>query len=172
MGMRSYLIETVRGYWTHLYPALPASAPLVRADVESLLRPLFEPDELGLLLLAVGEAVANAVRHGKGPLQAHVEVSEHNVVVRVRDGGSGFDSRRLYEAEPSPLDAESGRGLYVIKRAADQVIVTVDHGTVVAITHRRRRNGGSSPHSRATSPPQAGSSVPHQILDRPSQRLL
>jgi len=151
----------MRGYWTRIYPAEPMSAPLIRADVEGLLEPLFQPDELGLLLLAVGEAVANAVRHGAGPVQAHVEVSDNKVVVRVRDCGPGFDANRLYDAEPSPLDAESGRGLYVIKRATDQVIVTVDHGTVVAMTRKRRRNGGSRGAGTADRP-RADQPPPHQ----------
>jgi len=139
---------------------VPLSAPLIRSVIQQLLERHLESDDLSELLTAVGEAVANAVRHGRGPLQAHVELTEQRVVVRVRDNGAGFDPHMLYDSEPpSSVDAETGRGLYIMRRACDQVIVSIGNGTVVAIIRERRRNGASALDHQATEATAPGSTT-------------
>jgi anti-sigma regulatory factor (Ser/Thr protein kinase) len=82
-------------------------------------------DEVGLddellvdLRLLVSEVVTNAVRYGRPKSRARIELEaeavDGRVRVRVRDGGDGFDE---YLPIPSADDI-SGRGLYVVHRAA------------------------------------------------------
>jgi serine/threonine-protein kinase RsbW len=97
--------------------------------VTRLLRSKAWPDDKTMEVeLALQEALANAVRHGCGgdPSKqvqccvAHDASGE--VVIIIRDPGSGFDAR----AVPDPRSGEnifkpSGRGIYLINRLMDEV---------------------------------------------------
>ncbi|MEN6371545.1 MAG: ATP-binding protein [Armatimonadota bacterium] len=77
------------------------------------------------LLLAVGEAISNACRHGCGgkPLPIHVSASwdakDREVTVEVHDPGSGFDyplfMRRTH------ADEDYSCGLFLMVNSADSV---------------------------------------------------
>ena len=124
--------------WSKGYPPDPLSARRIRAAIERVLAPYLAPDALADVLLAAGEAVANAIKHGGGSVEIRVEVTERSVRVCVRDSGPGFDPVKLEQARlPSPSDAESGRGLYIIRQTADRAAVTVDDGTTVEIVRDR-----------------------------------
>jgi len=80
------------------------------------------------VVLAVHEAMVNAGRHAGGVTGASAAVDDHTVVVEVRDRGRGFglpDSPDMPEAA-----AETGRGLFLIRRLADQAEVTRSEGEV------------------------------------------
>jgi anti-sigma regulatory factor (Ser/Thr protein kinase) len=84
------------------------------------------------LALAVGEAAANSVRHGGGRGALRVWESPGALVCEVRDAGRIEDplaGRRL-----PPLDAESGRGLWLLHQLGDLVQVrSGDDGTAVRV---------------------------------------
>jgi serine/threonine-protein kinase RsbW len=78
--------------------------------------------------LALQEALANAIRHGcKGDPARQVQCvvncdTEGEVVIVVRDPGSGFDAATV----PDPLAGEnvlksSGRGIFLINQLMDEV---------------------------------------------------
>ncbi len=93
--------------------------------------------------LALREALANAIIHGnRSDARKSVRVcvaiaADCNVLVIVKDAGSGFDPSQL----PSPVMGENvllthGRGIFLINRLMDDVNFNFDHGT--AIYMRRR----------------------------------
>ena len=76
-------------------------------------------------MLAVHEAMVNAQRHAGGVTSATAGLDGHTVVVEVVDKGRGFgipDSPDMPDAA-----AETGRGLYLIRRlTADARVVRSD----------------------------------------------
>lgn len=74
------------------------------------------------LLLAVGEAAANAVRHGSphGPHDRVLIVwrrSDSCVTVTIYDNGGPFEPPLV----PPPSDHASGRGVFIMRRCVDSV---------------------------------------------------
>ena len=77
------------------------------------------------LSIALSEACANAVEHGRGEHSDAYRVTAYldgdRCRIEVADSGPGFRTSAL---SPSvPLDAESGRGLFLIESLADHVRV-------------------------------------------------
>jgi anti-sigma regulatory factor (Ser/Thr protein kinase) len=74
------------------------------------------------VVLAVHEALVNSQRHGGGVTGASVLVDDGAVVVEVRDRGRGF----VVPDTPDMPDAaaETGRGLFLIRRLANQADVS------------------------------------------------
>jgi len=138
--------ESMRGFCARGFQAHPESAEQIRAWVVGLLQDSVSPDELGELLQGVSEAVANAIRHGSGPIQMHVEVTERAATVRVRDCGGGFDPKLLtYNACPAP-HAESGRGLFIMRQVCDSIGAYVGNsGCMVSLTKALGRRVGTEP---------------------------
>jgi serine/threonine-protein kinase RsbW len=79
------------------------------------------------ILMALREALANAIKHGNGQDMAkrvHLEmdVKDHTLRIRISDEGKGFDP----EAVVDPLAPEnrfktSGRGIFYMKTFMDEV---------------------------------------------------
>jgi anti-sigma regulatory factor (Ser/Thr protein kinase) len=78
------------------------------------------------LKLAVGEAVANAVRHGGGGGKVSMYRAAGSVIVEVRDSGRLADP--LAGRFRPPADARRGRGLWLIHHLCD--LVELGHGGI------------------------------------------
>lgn len=90
------------------------------------------------LVLAVGEATANTVRHAGGAGTLRIWQDETEIVCEVRDGGSMKDPQA--GRRPPAAGTRGGQGLWIIHQACDQVEVTSgDAGTVLRM--HMRRNG-------------------------------
>jgi serine/threonine-protein kinase RsbW len=100
-------------------------------------------DDAEVVDLALREALANAIVHGNRSDPAKsvricVGIDPScNVLIVVKDAGSGFDPNQL----PNPVLGENvliahGRGIFLINRLMDEVNFNFDHGT--AIYMRRR----------------------------------
>jgi serine/threonine-protein kinase RsbW len=91
------------------------------------------------VLLALDEAVSNAIRHGSRggePVQVSVERDGEWVEMTVRDAGPTPRLPRL-PAEPPPVLQTGGRGLWLILQLVDEVrLQRVGGGT--RLTMRRR----------------------------------
>ena len=91
------------------------------------------------VLLALDEAVSNAIRHGSrggDPVQVSVESDGEWVEMTVRDAGPTPRLPRL-PAEPPPVLQTGGRGLWLILQLVDEVrLQRVGGGT--RLTMRRR----------------------------------
>ena len=80
------------------------------------------------LLLAVGEAVSNAIEHAQRPARPYVdvivEVTDGRVTIVVRDHGQWRDG---------PSGPHRGRGLAMMSAVAETTVRTAAHGTTVTI---------------------------------------
>lgn len=96
-------------------PDLRRSVALTLEDVDSAV--------LADVLLALDEAVSNAIRHGPRagePVVVSVESDGEWVEMTVRDGGPTPRLPRL-PAEPPPVLQTGGRGLWLILQLVDEV---------------------------------------------------
>jgi anti-sigma regulatory factor (Ser/Thr protein kinase) len=104
-------------------------------------------------LLALGEAVTNAIRHGSGggqPIRVSATVDHGWIEMSVADHGPTRLPPRLPSDPPAPL-ALGGRGLWMILQLVDEVRLSRSGaGTVLRL--RRRIDPPPPPES----PPTAG----------------
>ena len=121
-------------------PDLRRSVALSLEDVDSAV--------LADVLLALDEAVSNAIRHGSQagePVLVSVESDGEWVEMTVRDGGPTPRLPRL-PAEPPPALQTGGRGLWLILQLVDEVrLQRIEDGTRLTM----RRRVGSTVHSIA-----------------------
>jgi serine/threonine-protein kinase RsbW len=84
-------------------------------------------DYYGNVLIAVTEAVNNAIIHGnkmKSDLSVDVYVGdkETDFCFKVKDGGEGFDYKNLPDpTAPENIEKENGRGIYLMRSLAESV---------------------------------------------------
>lgn len=120
------------------FDAATEDVPRMRRFVARWLQETQVPESDGSdLLLAVAEAINNACQHASPPSgSVHVFCSRQGrrISVCVSDAGDGFPrDQRPSQAEP-PLDASSGRGLFLMQRLTDEVTIkTTTRGTTVTL---------------------------------------
>jgi anti-sigma regulatory factor (Ser/Thr protein kinase) len=93
---------------------------------------------VGDVVLAVEEAMTNAVRHSASdaPIEVRLHFSGPDLHAEVRDHGRGFDVRGFDPRRvPDPLQP-GGRGLYLIAQLMDDVEVRAVGGVVVRAVKR------------------------------------
>ena len=84
-------------------------------------------DNYGNILIAVTEAVNNAIQHGnKGNPKKTVQIGFENgnkkLTFMVSDEGAGFDYESLPDpTDPNNIDKINGRGVFLMKHLADKV---------------------------------------------------
>ncbi|MGB4594229.1 MAG: anti-sigma factor antagonist [Coriobacteriia bacterium] len=118
--------------------ANPASLADIRARVVALLEPLQIPESaLFDVRVAVGEALANAIRHGSPGgsndiVTIQVDAHQDRVVIVVSDSGCGFDGCAVGSDD---LYASSGRGVMFMRALMDRVEFKTgtDGGTSVTL---------------------------------------
>lgn len=123
-------------------PPDPRFAQTVRSAVVSFASFHHVRDEdLDDLLIAIGEALANAFGHSasKRDIEIVCRVDERQVIANVIDAGIGCEIPVGIVPLPDPL-AQRGRGIPLMQRFTD--IFAVDalpgHGTVVTLGRYRR----------------------------------
>jgi serine/threonine-protein kinase RsbW len=120
---------------------LPPSSSHLPDLRRSAARTLEDVDErvLADVLLALDEAVSNAIRHGSrrgDPVQVSVESDGEWVEMSVRDGGPTPRLPRL-PAEPPPVYETGGRGLWLILQLVDEVrLQRIGDGTRLIMRRR------------------------------------
>jgi serine/threonine-protein kinase RsbW len=119
-------------------PPTSSSLPDLRRAVARTLEGVDEGTAADVLL-ALDEAVSNAIRHGSAggePVRVSVERDGDWVEMTVRDGGPTPRLPRL-PAAPPPVMQTGGRGLWLILQLVDEVrLQRIGEGT--ALTLRRR----------------------------------
>jgi anti-sigma regulatory factor (Ser/Thr protein kinase) len=119
-------------------PPTSSSLPDLRRSVAGTLDDLDE-SVVADVLLALDEAVSNAVRHGSRagePVVVTVESDGEWVEMTVRDGGPTPRLPRL-PAEPPPVLRTGGRGLWLILQLVDEVrLQRVGDGTRLIMRRR------------------------------------
>ncbi|MQA98821.1 MAG: hypothetical protein GEU78_00775 [Actinobacteria bacterium] len=119
----------------------PARAADARRFVRGFLMDIeASDDDVFEALVAVEEAISNAVRHsgrppGDGIIEIRCKYLPAEFVVQVVDDGPGFDYEQArVEQAPDPL-APGGRGLFLMNKLMDRVVVEPSRsGTVVTMT--------------------------------------
>lgn len=113
----------------------------VRENVTSLIVPLrFSEASLFDIKVALGEALANAVRHGSSTpsndIHVTVEAYDDRVVLGVKDTGCGFDGEHSCSDD---LYASGGRGIMFMRALMDKVEFELaeDGGTIVTLVKHR-----------------------------------
>jgi anti-sigma regulatory factor (Ser/Thr protein kinase) len=92
------------------------------------------------LVLAVGEATANTVRHAGGAGILRIWQDETEIVCEVSDAGRMHDPRA--GQLPPPAGTRGGQGLWIIHQACDQMeLHSSEAGTVVRMHMHRDRSG-------------------------------
>ena len=127
-----------------------ASLAVVRASLARALRRQGWADELHpVVLVAVGEAVANAIQHGSTPgseVAVALSVDREGAVVRVSDGGRLGASLPLTLPVPPARHAVRGRGRRVMWELAERVEVSSDgRGTQVLLEFTRQSTRSRAP---------------------------
>jgi anti-sigma regulatory factor (Ser/Thr protein kinase) len=120
---------------------LPPSSSHLPDLRRSVARTLGDLDQrvLADVLLALDEAVSNAIRHGSrggDPVQVSVESDGEWVEMTVRDAGPTPRLPRL-PAEPPPVLQTGGRGLLLILQLVDEVrLQRIGDGTRLVMRRR------------------------------------
>ncbi len=95
-------------------------------------------DSYGNILVAVTEAVNNAIAHGNKydptkNVTVNYEVDGDRISFTVIDEGNGFDYYNLPDpTTPENLEKPAGRGVFLMKHLADQVIFS-ENGKMVEL---------------------------------------
>lgn len=95
-------------------------------------------DNFGNILVAVTEAVNNAIQHGnKNNPDKKIEIlfrsKTNQLCFIVKDEGDGFDFTNLPDpTNPENISKENGRGVFLMRKLADKVEFS-DNGKTVSL---------------------------------------
>jgi anti-sigma regulatory factor (Ser/Thr protein kinase) len=125
----------------------PRNATLARRSIASFACVCgFSEQEVANIRLAAGEALGNAVEHGKSLRSSGFSVrctfDGEQLIVEVRDNGSGF-SPFAYDVVVPPLERERGLGIFLMRRLMDDVSYS-HNGTLVRLALKRQADVGES----------------------------
>ena len=93
-------------------------------------------DIYGNIMISVTESVNNAIKHGNQNVTSkNVSISlllnESQLKFRIEDEGVGFDYHNLPDpTAPENIEKPGGRGIFLMKHLADEVIFS-ENGSVV-----------------------------------------
>jgi len=106
----------------------PESILLVERLVEDLCTFLNIKEEIyGNMLIAVTEAVNNAIHHGnknnpEKMVTISYDVKPDKIIFHIRDEGNGFDLNRVPDPiSENSIPKEGGRGIYIMKKLSDNM---------------------------------------------------
>jgi serine/threonine-protein kinase RsbW len=131
-----------------LQRVFPATAEQVDAVLREIMGGLEKNrcpvGDLDEILLALREALNNAVKHGSGfdaSKKVHVAARcnpSDGFWISIRDEGAGFDPTHVPDpTHPENLERFSGRGLFMIRELMDDVQFH-DHGREIRMLRRPR----------------------------------
>ena len=79
------------------------------------------------ILMALREALANAIKHGNAQdtakrVHLEMDVTDHTLKIRIQDEGAGFDPDRVVDPlAPENRLKTSGRGIFYMRTFMDEV---------------------------------------------------
>lgn len=120
-------------------PSLPENIRMIESFIDNAKEKFkLEDDIYGNIMIAVTEAVNNAIKHGnKNDKSKNVDLSlmleETQIRFEIRDFGDGFDYLNLPDpTAPENLEKPGGRGIFLMKNLSDEVSFKED-GKVVEL---------------------------------------
>ena len=113
------------------------------ADIERLIDKVctsvgVNEDAYGNVLIAVTEAVNNAIQHGNKEneelsIDVSVKDNQNKVCFSVKDEGVGFDFENLPDpTSPENLLKENGRGIFLMRNLADECLFE-ENGRIIEL---------------------------------------
>jgi serine/threonine-protein kinase RsbW len=131
MAMKSIRIEI---------PALAENIRMIESFIDNAKEQFKLDDDIyGNIMIAVTEAVNNAIKHGsKNDSAKNVSLSlnldESTIKFRIEDDGDGFNFQNLPDpTSPENLEKPGGRGIFLMKHLSDEVDFK-DGGKVVELS--------------------------------------
>ncbi len=98
----------------------------------------FSDDYYGNILIALTEAVNNAITHGNQldpnkKVSLNMETTTKDVEFTIKDEGKGFDFNNVPDPTlPENLEKLSGRGVFLMRNLADEVSFE-DNGAIIRL---------------------------------------
>jgi serine/threonine-protein kinase RsbW len=121
-------------------PSLSENIRMIESFIDNAREKYHLNDDIyGNIMIAVTEAVNNAIKHGnQGNSSKNVSLSlslaEGLIKFRVEDEGTGFDYEHLPDpTAPENLEKPGGRGIFLMKHLADEVAFN-EKGKVVELS--------------------------------------
>ncbi|MBL7848118.1 MAG: ATP-binding protein [Cyclobacteriaceae bacterium] len=121
-------------------PALTENIRMIESFIDNAREKFHLDDDIyGNIMIAVTEAVNNAIKHGSQNdssknVNLSLLVDESTLKFRVEDQGHGFDYMHLPDpTAPENLEKPGGRGIFLMKHLADDVAF-LDGGRIVELS--------------------------------------
>lgn len=121
-------------------PSLPENIRLIESFIDNAKEKFDLDDDIyGNIMIAVTEAVNNAIKHGNmndksKSVSLTLNFDEDHISFKVKDQGKGFDHHNLPDpTAPENLEKTSGRGIFLMKHLADEISFK-DDGKLVELT--------------------------------------
>jgi len=121
-------------------PALNENIRMIESFIDNAREKFHLDDDIyGNIMIAVTEAVNNAIKHGSHSdssrnVNLSLLVDGSTLKFRVEDQGEGFDYLHLPDpTSPENLEKPGGRGIFLMKHLADEVVFQ-DGGRIVELS--------------------------------------
>lgn len=124
-------------------PNDPANASDMRSFVGDFIARAEIPEDIAdEVLMAVGEVVANACRHGLratgvGEVAIRCGISDAHVVITITDDGPGFDVSSVMHTGVPDLLSSGGRGFFLMRQLMDRVDVDSSAAGTTVVLERK-----------------------------------
>ncbi len=120
-------------------PSLPENIRMIESFIDNAKEEFqLEDDIYGNIMIAVTEAVNNAIVHGNRNdtsknVALTLQILDRRIKFTVQDQGTGFDFSILPDpTSPENLTKPGGRGIFLMKNLCDQVSFK-DNGKIVEL---------------------------------------
>ncbi|ELR70665.1 Serine-protein kinase rsbW [Fulvivirga imtechensis AK7] len=120
-------------------PSLSENIRMIESFIDNAKEKFQLDDDIyGNIMIAVTEAVNNAIKHGNQHDKAKnvaLSLSLQDSLIKfiVRDEGKGFDFKNLPDpTSPENLEKPGGRGIFLMKHLSDEVVFK-EEGKVVEL---------------------------------------
>ncbi len=109
-------------------PALAENIRMIESFIDNVKEEFHLDDDIyGNIMIAVTEAVNNAIKHGsrndsKKNVSLSLSLEDSTIRFKVEDQGDGFDYEHLPDpTAPENIEKPGGRGIFLMKNLADEV---------------------------------------------------
>ena len=118
-------------------PSLPDNIRIIESFIDNAKEKFQLNDDIyGNIMISVTESVNNAIKHGNRNMKSKsvsisLALDETQLKFKIEDEGNGFDFHDLPDpTAPENLEKPGGRGIFLMKHLADEVIFTEEGRTV------------------------------------------
>ena len=121
-------------------PSLSENIRMIESFIDNAKEKFHLDDDIyGNIMIAVTEAVNNAIKHGNNSdatknVSLSLSLEETLIKFQIEDEGKGFDFHTLPDpTSPENLEKPGGRGIFLMKHLSDEVKFK-DNGRVVELS--------------------------------------